>query len=164
MKSDSGYHFYIYTDKFFYKIGEPSKGNHIQVDEELNSIVFIFKYANMYEDYFNRLMRVFFLSWDAYFFKKIKFTGKGYRVTYRKRKKFIKFHFGRSHPTIVIFRSIILKKPHKYKFVIANNNINKVWLLNTVITNIKPINLYTKRGLRCSRQMVYKRKSNKTTF
>jgi hypothetical protein len=52
----------------------------------------------------------------------------------------------------MIFRNIKVKKPHKYKFVILKNAFNKIKMLGSIITKIKPINVYTKRGLRKSRQ------------
>jgi len=59
---------------------------------------------------------------------------------------------------------VLVKKPHKYKFVILNNNIKTLKTLNQQILKIKPLNVYTKRGLRNFRQIIYKRKGKKSSY
>jgi hypothetical protein len=135
-----------------------------QLDSASNSIIFFEMKPNHFSAIFERIFSIFLFSWNYYFFEKIKFTGKGYRITFRRKKKYIIFYFGHSHDTIILFRSVKVKKPHKYKFVVLKNSFNKIKMLGSLITKIKPINVYTKRGIRRSRQWVYKRKSNKATF
>jgi len=157
-------HFYVYNTFFFYKIARPTIYNELQIDSSSNSIMLKYLHPNNSQHKIEQIFKLFFSSWYTYFFNKIKFTGKGYRITFRRKKRMIKFFFGRSHPTIVLFRSIKIKKPHKYKFVILNNSLNRLSKITLSIKSIKPINLYTKRGLRTSRQIIFKRKSNKKTF
>jgi len=164
-ENNSAYsHFYIYNFLFFYKLPMPQNIKYSQLDQASNSIIFFEKKPNYFSCTFEHLFSVFLFSWNYYFFEKIKFTGKGYRITFRKKKKYIIFYFGHSHDTIMLFRGVKVKKPHKYKFIVLKNSFNKIKILGSMITKIKPINVYTKRGLRKSRQWVYKRKSNKATF
>jgi len=74
------------------------------------------------------------------------------------------FYFGHSHDTIMLFRSVIIKKPHKYKFILLKNDNFKLTSLIKTILKIKPINIYTKRGLRQFRQIIYKRKGKKNAY
>jgi len=157
-------HFYIYNPFFFYKLSTPVRTKATLVDSNSNSLVFKENTKVNYSDSFQLIFSNFLFSWDYFFFEKIKFTGKGYRITFRRKKKYIIFYFGHSHDTIMVFRNIKLKKPHKYKFLILKNSFSKIKMLGFLITKIKPINVYTKRGIRKSRQCVYKRKSNKATF
>jgi hypothetical protein len=57
-----------------------------------------------------------------------------------------------------------LIKKHKYKFFLSKNNKRKLNLLKTMVLNIRPINTYTKRGLRSSRQLILKRTGKKSTY
>lgn len=103
-------------------------------------------------------------SWNFYFFSKIKFKGKGFRIRFLKRNKLVKFFFGRSHKTFISFKKIIMKKINKYKFILKSLNKNKVLNNTNKVVSIKPLNLYTIRGLRNSRQIVFKRKGKKGTY
>jgi ribosomal protein L6P/L9E len=103
------------------------------------------------------------MALNVYFYEKIKFTGKGFRIRYKRKKKLIKFYFGRSHLTWVYFRNIKVKRPHKYKFLIYKSSLKQINILSKKIKQIKPINIYTKRGLRTKRQKIYKRKGKKNT-
>jgi len=79
-------HFYIYNFLFFYKLPIPQNIKSSQLDLTSNSIIFFEKKPNYFSNSFERLFSIFLFSWNYYFFEKIKFTGKGYRITFRKKK------------------------------------------------------------------------------
>ena len=155
--------FYIYNTFYFYKLAFKKLGYKDVLDKETNGICVYAPAVNNYKFYL-KLLSNFLFSWNFYFFKKIKFTGKGYRITFRKKKKTIIFYFGHSHDTTILFRSVFIKKPHKYKFVIFKNSIKKINKLANMIVKIKPMNFYTKRGIRNSRQIIFKRKGKKNAY
>lgn len=163
IKKNSGYMYYIYNEFFFYKIVKTQPLFQF-VDQNSRTLILRDFIENPFNTLFLKKLENFLFSWDNYFYEKIKFTGKGYRITFRKKKKLIIFFFGHSHDTIMVFRSLILKQPHKYKFLIIKNSLYKLKQLVSKITKIKPMNIYTKRGLRNSRQIIKKRKGKKSTF
>lgn len=57
-----------------------------------------------------------------------------------------------------------MKKINKYKFILKSLNIKKLNKNSNYAVNIKPLNLYTLRGLRLSKQIVFKRKGKKGTY
>ena len=71
---------------------------------------------------------------------------------------------GKSHLTIIKFNKINIKKVGKYKFIIKNLNVIKIKQEIKKITKIKKINFFTLRGLRVSRQIVFKRKGKKSSY
>lgn len=164
IKKNKQFYFYMYNNFFYYQINHPSTTLNTLIDKETNTIQFITTTQTPFTNLFLHILHNFLFSWDNYFFEKIKFTGKGYRIAFRKKKKIIKFYFGHSHDTIMFFRSILIKKPHKYKFLILKNSLKKIQALNKLILSIKPINIYTNRGLRNSRQILAKRKGKKSTY
>lgn len=91
-------------------------------------------------------------------FSKIKFTGKGYKIKKNSNKSLVLL-FNRAHITTLWWNNIFLKKLKKYKFYINYNNINKDLILS--ILKIRPINIFTKKGLRQSRQILLKKKGKK---
>ena len=155
---------YIYNKTCFYKISTSEGTQQIFLDKETNTISFLTFKKNPYTKLYTNLLHNFLFSLNYYFFTKIKFTGKGYRMAFRRKKKIIHFYFGHSHNTIILFRTVLLKKPHKYKFLIFTNSKKKIALLNKMILNIKPINIFTKRGLRNSRQIIFKRTGKKAGY
>jgi hypothetical protein len=89
---------------------------------------------------------------------KIKFTGKGYKIK-KNSKNSLVLLFNRSHTTTIWWKNIFLKKLKKYKMYIKYTKMNTK-IIET-ITNIRPINIFTKKGLRKSRQVLLKKKGKK---
>lgn len=106
----------------------------------------------------------FLKTFEVYFFIKIKFKGKGFKIKFNKKLKIIKFYFGRSHMTFFKLKKIKLKKITKYKFILKNLNFTKLKTNASKITKIKPINVYTLRGIRLAKQIIRKRKGKKSSY
>jgi ribosomal protein L6P/L9E len=100
-------------------------------------------------------------GWNNFYFKKLKFTGKGYKISKSAKKKNIKFLFNRAHFTILAYKKIIFKRIKKSKFLIKSTNKEKLLKISKLSKNVRPINLYTLRGIRFSRSIVYKKASKK---
>jgi hypothetical protein len=64
----------------------------------------------------------------------------------------------------MFLKKIKKKKISKYKFMIFGLKKNKIINLSKFICNIKKVNFYTLRGLRSSRQIIFKRKGKKGTY
>ena len=103
----------------------------------------------------------FFYNIGKYFSKKILFSGKGYKI--KKKKSSIFFYFNKSHFNIFIYKNILFKKIKKNKLILKSSNNNFMFNLLKTITNIRNINLYTLKGIRISRQVVYKKIGKKSS-
>ena len=66
--------------------------------------------------------------------------------------------------TFFKLKKIKLKKVTKYKFLLRSFNFNKLKKKAIEITKIKPVNIYTLRGIRVSRQIIKKRKGKKSSY
>lgn len=86
---------------------------------------------------------------------KIKFSGKGYKIK-KSNESSINLVFNRAHMTKLFFRHIFLKKLKKYKIYIRYTKFYKE-ILETII-GVRPVNIFTKKGLRKSRQLLLKKK------
>ena len=91
-------------------------------------------------------------------FSKIKFSGKGYKIKKNSKQSLILL-FNRSHTTTIWWKNSFIKKLKKYKIYVkcTNRNAN---IIQTIL-KIRPINIFTKKGLRDSRQILKKKKGKK---
>lgn len=89
---------------------------------------------------------------------KIRFAGKGYKIK-KNTKNSIILLFNRSHITNIWWNNIFVKKLKKYKMYIKYLPAN-MQILRTII-NVRPINIFTKKGLRKVRQVLLKKKGKK---
>ena len=137
--------------------------NDIRINLESYSIKIKLNY-NYNNNYNLKILNNYIKTFENYFFSKIKFKGKGFKIKFNKKLKLIKFYFGRSHITFFKLRKIKLKRVTKYKFILKSLNFNKLKTKSKEITFIKPVNTYTLRGIRLSRQFIKKRKGKKSSY
>lgn len=146
-----------------YTINLINDKKNIKINLETYSIKI--KYNCNYNNNFNtKLLNNFLKTFENYFFIKIKFKGKGFKIKFNKKLKLIKFYFGRSHLTFFKLKKVKLKKITKYKFLLKSLNFEKLKTKSNKITCIKPVNVYTLRGIRLSRQFISKRKGKKSSY
>lgn len=153
----------IFNNKFRFTIFFKKKTN-LKINKILNTLEY--KNEILEKNYFlikNNLYD-FLEKLNTYYFLKIKFKGKGYKIGFFKKKKIINFYFGKSHKSIFIYNNIKIKKLSKYKFILLNNNFNSLKKISYKLIKVKKINEYTNRGLRSSRQIIIKRKGKKGSF
>lgn len=110
---------------------------------------------------FNNLNNIIY-NWENYFFSKITFKGKGYKIKRIKEKKIVKLSFGHSHPFKAVFVNSIIKKLAKYKYIIYNWDYKKLHLSIIKLIKYRIISCYTKRGLRTRRMWIKKRTGKKS--
>ena len=108
----------------------------------------------------NFFLKSYVYSINFYFKKKIKFIGKSYKIKKRINKFFFKFN--KSHIEIFNYKNFFFKKIKKNKIILKSNNFIKINLLTKKIINIRKINIFNRRGLRCSREHIYKKIGKKT--
>lgn len=99
------------------------------------------------------------------FFKKIKFKGKGYRIYSSKNKRYsLTFMFGHSHFTLIPLIIFKINNLTKLKILLTFNNFNLTCKLLIAIFKIKPLNIFTNRGIRFAKQVVYKKTGKVSTY
>jgi len=137
--------------------------------------LFFFKYNKYnhtlnYIDHYNlpknysKTLQYFFNQLTTIFLKKIYFQGKGYKIRKIKDFNFIEFFFGYCHFTIINFLFYKLKLRKKWSFLLYYTS--KAWLhyrLNFLI-KLKKWNIYTWRGLRVKKNLIFKKPKRKATF
>jgi ribosomal protein L6P/L9E len=146
------------------KIKITCKNESFFFEKETNFLKICYSNPSVLQNKAGKLFNKISYSFEDYFYKKIKFKGKGFRLKIKKKHKAIKFLFGHSHLNILFLKNIKLKKCGKYKLTLKGSNFNKLKVLSKKICGVKPINVYTNRGIRVSRQIIYKRKGKKGSY
>lgn len=151
-------HIYIYNSNIFLLL------NFLNYSIYFNKFLNIIKIKNKKLNrkiHNKKFLNNFLFTWDNFFFSKIYFLGKGFKL--KKINKNIYFNFNYSHIKLLINQKTIIKKIQKTKLLIFSKNLVDIKKLSLDIKNIKNLNPYTKRGLRKSKQIVYKKKNKSNT-
>lgn len=150
---------YIYNKDFYFLFYTPLN---VVVEENTNTLILNNLDSDTKKKFEKNLIEIFIKTWNTFFFQKIKFTGKGYKI--KKKKKSIKFFFGRSHLTNIYFKNLKLKRLTKYKIFIYTKKYEIIKHVGRLLFKIRNLNIFTKRGLRFARQKVYKKTGKKSSY
>jgi len=153
----------LYNNLYFFCIPVPYKINFIKFDVNTNQIIISINYKNVFSiTYFNTTKILYSVLCKPLFIK-IKFKGKGYYM-YKSYRNTITPQFGYSHRLYLYsFTTYVnfLSKSSVFVFgldpTILKNNTQRVktW---------RPINIFTGRGVRFSKQVLYKKSGKVSTY
>jgi ribosomal protein L6P/L9E len=141
----------------------PVYGSVIRVDNNASVLSFTTMYStNFFRVYWSHLTKIF-NSFNKPFFKKLRFKGKGYYI-FKNIRQTITPQFGHSHRLYLYayFASVIfLSKTHIFLFGFLKNDIVN---LSYKIKEMRSINIFTGRGVRFSRQIIYKKTGKVSSY
>lgn len=147
---------FLYSPNYYFKLSLPYTHTGLKFDMNTSSFI-------IHSLYINNNYRVFLNSLDSVltsfykpFFKKIKFKGKGYYI-YKNKRNTITPQFGYSHRLYLYsyFSSVkFLSKTTVFVFGLLKRDTVKT---SYGIKSMRPINIFTGRGVRFSREVIYKK-------
>lgn len=119
-----------------------------------------FAFYKLFETHFNNLLFSFNRLWHI----KIKFAGKGFKIKRKRKTKSIKFYFYYSHINVIILKNAKLKQRKKNRFIIKTwDKYNLVKAFKQIVS-IRSLNIYTKRGIRIAKQVVFRKTGKKSNY
>lgn len=98
------------------------------------------------------------------FTRKIRFTGKGYRIKKSPSGKSTKMTFGHSHRVHTLCASCRVLRLAKQKFIFFSNRPGDLLRDALLVRRVRKPSPYTKRGLRLSRDSMLKRPGKKSSY
>ena len=154
LKNSKLQYIYIYNKEYFIVImvGNKTKVS-VQNNKELS-----FNYDILFPCKLFKSVSSFVRQFGLSNFSKIKFSGKGYKIK-KDSNSSVVLLFNRSHTTKIWWRNLFLKKLKKYKLYINYTKKNRE-IINKVLS-VRYCNIFTKKGLRKSRQVFLKKKGKK---
>jgi ribosomal protein L6P/L9E len=120
--------------------------------------------ANIILKFLEKMLNNLVFAFNRLWHVKIKFAGKGFKIKRRRKTKSIKFFFYYSHINVVVLKKSKIKQRKKNKFIIKSWRPYNTILASKLITSIKNLNVYTKRGIRVSKQLVFKKTGKKSNY
>ena len=141
---------------YFFKLSVPLTIPRVLFDSNASVFVLHAPYINNNYRLFLKQLDLVFSAFYKPYFRKIKFKGKGYYI-YKNKRNTITPQFGYSHRLYLYsyFVSVqFLSKTTIFLFGLLKSDTVTISLS---IKSMRPINIFTGRGVRFSREIIYKK-------
>jgi hypothetical protein len=102
-------------------------------------------------------------SFVFFLFMKIRFKGKGYYL-YKNRRHTLAFRFGFGHRNYVYNHEVRIRNRPKLNLILWSRNWFQLWDIALATRTIRPINIFTGRGIRFNKQIVYRKTGKISTY
>jgi len=155
-KSSSLRVIFFSSKNYFFKLSIPITIPRVKFDS--NSSVFILHTAYINNNYrlFLKQLDLVFNAFYRPYFRKIKFKGKGYYI-YKNKRNTITPQFGYSHRLYLYSYFVSVKFLSKTSIFLFGLLKSDVITISLGIKSMRPINIFTGRGVRFSREIIYKK-------
>lgn len=154
---------YIYNPTYFFILRVPNFVEDVSVSQSTNSLKF---YHSISPYCYNMVLRLVQTSLNIFtkpFFKKIKFKGKGYYM-YKNKRQTIAPQFGYAHRVYIYAQATSVKFLSKTKILLFGLSWTEISRTSHNVKKVKPINIFTGRGVRFARQLIYKKTGKVSSY
>ena len=154
---------YLYSKFYFFKLNFVNSNLWWFFDKQSNTLRLSNLYThNFYKLYLNLLANIFY-SFSKLFFLKLKFKGKGYYI-YKNSRNTITSQFGHSHRIYIYSVFISVKFLTKTIVFLFGSSKTDILTVGYLVKKAKPINIFTGRGVRFSKQIIYKKTGKVSSY
>jgi len=147
---------YLYTNVYFFKLSLKDPLNSWAVDLATNTFAYKNPYVSSFDQYYKAAIQQVLHSFSRNFFRKLKIKGKGYYI-YKNVRNTVTHQFGHSHRTYIYTYYTTVKFLSKTTVLLFGSSKTDVFSAGLSIRSSKYINIFTGRGVRFSKQIVYKK-------
>jgi hypothetical protein len=147
---------YLYSGTYFFHFSFPSVPAMTYTNPNTRLIGYTTFYSHTYTTAYFNLWRAIFKSFHRPFFRKVRFKGKGYYL-YKNKRQTITPQFGYAHRLYLYAAYVAVQfqsKTHIFLFGLLKSDLIYVTLF---LKNMRPISIFTGRGVRFSSQVIYKK-------
>ena len=148
--------FYMYSNTYFFYFVTPITYSFLFYDKSANLFFFRYTYSNSFYNTYFKIFNNTFHSFFFPFFKKLKFKGKGYYI-FKNFRNTITFKFGYSHRLYVYSYMINVKFISKTVTILFGVNNKDLLYTAFELYNTRTRNIFTGKGIRFSKQIIYKK-------
>jgi hypothetical protein len=156
-------HAYIYSKTYFFVLPLPTYKHTITFSKNCSLLTLNTLYTNNYSRFFFKTFYSYLTLFTLPIFKKLKFKGKGYYI-YKNYRNTVTPQFGHSHRIYVYSFFTSIKFLSKTSILLFGVNKKDICRSSQEIKYLRPINIFTGRGVRFSKQMIYKKAGKISTY
>jgi hypothetical protein len=154
---------YMYSENYFFILPFLNKFLLLKYDFQINCFIFNFFFKNNFYSLFWNYFKLIFYSFSKIFFCKLKFKGKGYYI-YKNSRNTLALQFGYSHLLYLYGFFLNIKFLTKTSILLFGVNLNDIYFLSYSFFQVKPINIFTGKGIRFSKQIIYKKTGKVSSY
>jgi len=154
---------YLYGGVYYFCLTIPSNYHYLNIDRHPNCITFWSLYRYPFYTVYWTLLTQTFNSFSRPFFLKLRFRGKGYYI-FKNKRQTITPQFGYAHRLYfyAYFNSVIfLSKTQIFMFGLLKSDVINSGL---GVYRMRPLNIFTSRGVRFFRQIIYKKQGKVSSY
>lgn len=154
---------YIYSNVYYFKIPVLQTYLRWYFDPNMGVLKLTNNYIpSFYRFYFHQITTIFY-SFSRVYFTKIKFKGKGYYI-YKNYRSTITHQFGHSHRWYIYSYFVSVRFLTKTTVFIFGSSKKDIFTVGHNIQASKYINIFTGRGVRFARQVIYKKTGKVSSY
>ena len=162
-KSKYDQYIYLYNMNYYFFIPVPKQFWSVSFDQNTSTLRLISIYnSNFTTTYWSQLSQIF-LAFNRPFFLKIKFKGKGYYI-FKNKRNTITPQFGYAHRIYRYTFDVSVKFRTKTSIILFGLLKRDIIQAGLLVKNMRPINIFTGRGVRFSRQIIYKKTGKVSSY
>lgn len=154
---------YIYSENYFFILPFLNNFLLLKYDSQINCFIFNFFFKNNFYSLFWKYFKLIFYSFSKLFFCKLKFKGKGYYI-YKNTRNTLALQFGYSHLLYLYSFFLNIKFLTKTSILLFGVNFEDIFFLGYSFYKLKPINIFTGKGIRFSKQIIYRKTGKVSSY
>lgn len=154
---------YLYKGPYFSNFTLPPHASSIVYDPQTYSFTLAHVHVPYCYELFLRSLFSLFTIFNKPIFLKIRFRGKGYYM-YKNHRNTVAPQFGYAHRVYVYAQACSVRFLSKTKILLFGLSKSDALLVGRGIKAVKPINIFTGRGVRFARQIVYKKTGKVSSY
>lgn len=155
--------FYLYSNLYYFKLPILSTSLQWGYDHVSGCFHLSHWYTTVGHRPYLRRIKEIFHSFSRLFFRKLRIKGKGYYI-YKNYRNTITYQFGYSHRWYIRAFFITVRFLNKKTVFLFGSSKKDIFSVSQSIRQAKFVNIFTGRGVRFARQIVYKKTGKVSTY
>jgi hypothetical protein len=154
---------YIYNDIYFFNISIMQTVETIKYNPSTRIFTFYHTHSPYCYNSFLKIVTELTRRFSCPFFLKIRFKGKGYYI-YKNYRNTIAPQFGFAHRVYVYAQAASVKFLSKTKVLVFGLSKRDIMEVGHCLKAVRPINIFTGRGVRFARQVIYRKTGKVSSY
>ena len=147
---------FLTNSSYFFQFSFHFDKYHVFFDQQTHTFLIHDTYLGNFFQFFCSVFRKTLYQFSLPVFLKLKFKGKGYYI-YKNRRNTVTPQFGHSHRIYIYSYFTTVKFLSKTSVLLFGFSKNDLFKTGYEIKKARPINLFTGRGVRFNRQILYRK-------